>query len=66
MPVRKYRPGEEAEPITAERLDPDNLRRVVEWSAFCHRLHPWRLPPGVFRYHTIDAAVADRESWERT
>ncbi len=65
MPVRKYRLGEEVQPLTAERLDPDNLRRVMEWSAFCRRLHPWRPPPGVSRYRTIAAAAADRERWER-
>lgn len=65
MPVRKYRSADEAEPLRAERLDPDNLRRVIDWSAFCRRLHPVRFPPGVFRYRTIEAAAAEREAWER-
>lgn len=65
MPVRKYRQGEEAEPLAAERLDPDNLRRALEWSVFCRRLRPWRPPRGVFRYRTIEDAAAEREAWER-
>lgn len=53
--------------------DAENVRRIrdaldsvlSEWSAFCRRLHPCRLPPGVSRYRTMDEAVAERESWER-
>jgi hypothetical protein len=60
MAVVKYRSAEDAAPFTAARLDPDNLRRVPEWSAFCRRLHPWLLTPGVFRYRTIDEAASAR------
>lgn len=65
MPVSKYRSVEDVPPLTAPRLDPDNLRRVLEWSAFCRRLHPWRAPSGVFRYRTMDEAAAARDEWER-
>lgn len=54
MPVYRYRSVEEAEPLSATPLDPDNLRRVLEWSAFCRRLHPTSLRPGVFRYRTLE------------
>lgn len=65
MPVFRYRSVDEVEPLVAARLDPENLRRVLEWSAFCRRLHPWRAPHGVFRYRTLDEAAAARDAWER-
>lgn len=47
MPVHRFRTVEEATAITGTPLDPDNLRRVLEWSAFCSRLRRRSLPPGV-------------------
>lgn len=61
MPVFKHRSIEEVEPLPATPLDPDNLRRVLEWSAFCGRLHPTTRQPGVFRYRTMDEAAAARD-----
>jgi len=64
MPVEKFRSVEEMPPMAARRLDPENLRRAVEWSAFCRRLRPWSAPPGVFRFKSIEEAAAARETWE--
>lgn len=60
MPVYKYRSVEDVEPLTGTPLDPDNLRRVIEWSAFCRRLHPTSRQPGVFRYRSLEEADAAR------
>lgn len=60
MPVFGYRSVEDVEPLPAAPLDPDNLRRVLEWSAFCRRLHSESRRPGVYRYRTVDEAAAAR------
>ena len=38
--------------------DPENLRRVLSWSALCRRLSGVTLRPGVTRYRTIEEADA--------
>jgi hypothetical protein len=66
MPVRKYRTIEEmnADEIWAPRLDPDNWRKVLSLTAFAYRALPWRFPPGVHKYRSIEDANRAREQWE--
>lgn len=52
---------EDVEALTSAPLDPDNLRRVIEWSAFCRHLHPTSWTPGVHRFRTPEDAAAARE-----
>lgn len=65
MPVSRYRDVADMPARTADTMDPENLRLVLAWSAFCRRLRPHPLRPGVTRYRTIDDAAAARAATER-
>jgi hypothetical protein len=67
MPVRKYRSVEDMEdrfwvpPGTPAHRNA--VRRVLDGVSF---LAPRRrLPPGVFRFRSLEAARTQREEWER-
>jgi len=67
MAVRKYRsvvemPG--ARPLRP--LDPENLRLACELSELARVLHPWRFPPGVRKFASLEEANEHRERWRRT
>jgi hypothetical protein len=65
MPLRKYRSVEEMRsPTWSEPLDPDNLRRAGDLSAFAARLHPRRFQAGLHKYRSVEEASAARERWE--
>lgn len=65
MPVSRYRDIADVPVRSADTLDPANLRLVLAWSAFCRRLQPQLLRPGVTRYRTIEDAAAARAAAER-
>lgn len=66
MPVRKYRSVEEMpQAAFGTPLDPDNLRLACALSATAVRLAPRRMPAGVHRYRSLEAAASARESIER-
>ena len=44
--------------------DPENLRRVLSWSALCRRLSGVTRRPGVTRYRSIEEADAARTAEE--
>ena len=65
MPVRKYRSVEDMpSPKWGTRLDPDNMRRACELSAFAARLRPRRFPPGLHEYRSVEEASEARARWE--
>lgn len=65
MPVSRYRDIADVPVRTTEPLDPENLRRVLAWSAFCQRLQPRQLRAGVTRFRTIEDAAAARSATEQ-
>ena len=65
MPVQKFHSFEEArEALWGEPGDPDHLRRVAWLWAFAERLYPLRVPRGVYRFASIEAANRQRRAWE--
>jgi hypothetical protein len=66
MPVRKYRSVED---MSVSWMTPgsDEYRRAVRAVLeLVSMFAPKRaLPPGVFKYRTVEEADADRERWER-
>jgi len=63
MPVRKFRSVSEMPARRLPPLDPGNLRIACELSELAYSLHPWRLPPGVRKFASIEEASAHRERW---
>ena len=68
MPVKKYRSVEEMEdaswtaPGTAEHSRA--IQRVIELVTFFASKK--RLPPGVFKFRSVEEASAQREAWDRS
>ena len=60
MPISKHRSIDELPSHRHARGDPENLRRLVAWSALCRRLSGHTLHPGVRRYRSIEEAGAAR------
>ena len=65
MPVSRYRTLADVPVRTLDRLDPENLARVLAWSAFCRGLRPRQLRAGVTRFRSIGEAAAARTANER-
>ena len=65
MPVRKFRSVEEMPgPPALPPLDPTNLRSALSLMEVAYRLCPWRFPPGVHKFRSIEEANARRDEWE--
>jgi hypothetical protein len=66
MGIRKFRSvAEMPGPPPRPPLDPENLRLACELSRLAFALRPWRYPPGVHKYRSIEEANRARETWER-
>ncbi len=66
MPIHKYRSVEDMPDLFFRSGSPaDNLKAAFELSAICHRLRPWRYPPGVHKFRSVDEAHRQRVAWER-
>ena len=63
MPVRKFRSVAEMPARRLRPLDPANLRIACELSELAYSLHPWRFPPGVRKFASVEEASAHRERW---
>jgi hypothetical protein len=65
MPVRKFRSVEEMPgPPALPPLDPNNLRSALSLMEIAYRMFPWRFPPGVHKFRSIEEANARRHEWE--
>ena len=63
MPVRKFRSVAEMPVRRLTPLDPNNFRIACELSELAYSLNPWRFPPGVRKFASIEGASAHRERW---
>jgi hypothetical protein len=65
MPVRKFRSVEEMPgPPALPPLDPDNLQSALSLMEVAYRLFPWRFPPGVHKFRSVEEADSHRQEWE--
>jgi len=65
MPVRKFRsiedmPGSRNLPP----LEPGNLRAALSLTEVAYGMFPWRFPPGVHKFRSIEEASRRRAEWE--
>jgi hypothetical protein len=66
MAVRKFRSVEEMPgPPPLPPMDPDNLKLLIGITDVAYGLHPWRFPPGVRKFRSMEEANLLRRAWER-
>jgi hypothetical protein len=66
MPVQRFRSLEEMEIPLVKPGSPEHSRSIRTVMALVSMFAPKRrLPPGVFKYRSVQEADAQRESWER-
>lgn len=66
MPIRKFRSLEEMEVSWLRPGTPEHSRSIQAVLALVSMFAPKRrLPPGVFKYRSVQEADAQREFWER-
>ena len=66
MPVERYRSVEASgNALWRSPDDPALLREIHSLWRLGDWLAPWRLPPGVHRFPSIEAMNRQRQQWER-
>ncbi len=67
MGIRKYRSVDEMPGVRPlPPLDPANLRLACELSELAFALRPWKLAPGVRKFHSAAESYAHRDAWEKS
>ncbi len=65
MPVRKFRSVEEMKgPAALPPLAPDNLRAALSLTEIAYNMRPWRFPPGLYKFRSLEEANRHRTKWE--